>query len=190
MIGLVSVLVEAASGKITIGGCAPPNYRFSAERKLLNGQNDPDFAATVSGLGCLGIYAPGLIKLSNQKYVFQLIQPTNPQFPLPEVDRLLQFGANGVFESPINYHTSESTSTPSNCPNVLAQQGDGKVVASGQDRMYRFNGNLDVNTAEINFCSAFVNLTNRTRGVLQTNDRMVIAGRYNGYLTLVRTLSN
>jgi uncharacterized delta-60 repeat protein len=182
------VLVENESGKITIGGGSLLNsYRATGERLLPDGQKDTSFVLT-NEYACCG--APGgFIRLSNQKYVFQFTQPAYPQYGIfNEVRRLLEIESSGALSSTVLYQSIAPSDN--GCPNVLAQQQDGKVIATGTDRLFRFNANLDTNTAEVNFCSSFSNLTNKTRGVLQAGDKMIVAGRYNNNLTLVRTIPN
>lgn len=181
------VVVENESGKITIGGGANHSYRAGGERLLPNGQQDPSFVLTDSYACC---FAPGgFIRLSNQKYVFRFTQPAYPSLGVYyDVRRLLVVESNGALNSSVTYQADAISD--SECPKVLAQQQDGKVIATGSDRLYRFNANLDPNTAEVNFCSSFNGLTNKTPGVLQANDKMIVAGRYNNNLTLVRTVPN
>lgn len=184
--GGLYVLVESETDKITIGGIDPMTYSgVLAERRLPNGQIDPGFVSeSVSGFYH---YAQGFIRLSNQKYVFAGAQPGSPYMNIAPLARLAKLDSTGVLESRVTY---QEGSDDNKCPLILAEQTDGKVIAQGMGRLYRFNTDLDPNTAEINFCSSFTNFTSITRAVLQADDKMVVAGRYNSNLVLVRTLPN
>jgi uncharacterized delta-60 repeat protein len=180
------VFVESGTNNVTIGGAVGP-YQSGAERFLASGQPDPSFVPTAVNGSYYG--GPGgFVRLADQKYVFQGVQPVyDPNGQLVYRAGLMRLDAAGASEPYLLFQTGADDN---NCPQILAQQSDGRVVSAGIGRLYRFNSALDVNSAAIGFCSSFNTITAMTRAVLQPDDKMLVAGRYDGTgnLMLVRTL--
>ena len=110
--------VVEADGKITIGGKKTQDATSKGlDRKLSNGRPDTSFEPT-SSIIYGGYVLPGLVKLTNQKYV---LWTTNSGL----TNLLDKFSSSGVYES--------STSTDQingNCPMIIAGQSDGKLIES------------------------------------------------------------
>ncbi|MEO7674271.1 MAG: delta-60 repeat domain-containing protein [Pyrinomonadaceae bacterium] len=182
-----SMFVESDSGKITVGGWNGVNFgRMRAERKMPDGEDDPSFFADHQ------YSIPGgpqhMLRLSNQKYVFQTFQPTAPGFP-PANSGLLGLDMFGGLETRFAFHIDDGTTNYA--PQVLAEQSDGQVIVSGFGHMYRINNDLDPRTLDLCDCGySFVPFSNKTPAVLQRDNKMVYAGRLNveGNLGLIRTL--
>jgi hypothetical protein len=185
--GKSTIIVESETDKITINSFRT-GYRFGLERLMPNGQSDTNF---VFADAYTADPPPSFfIRLSNQKYVFKHERYGTP-YGISSYHNLIKIDSNGALESYQNYYNGYFTSHIT-CPVVLGQQQDGKVIASGWDKLYRFDSDLNVSTAEITSCSNFSQLGDKTSAILQADDKMVVAGRTTngGNLTLIRTLPN
>lgn len=180
----ISVIVESGTNNITVGSSQSITGPKGLERFFPNGQRDTNFIfADRASEG----FATKFIRLSSGpkrgKYIIQIY----PGFyGLPE-RQFFTIDNTGAWEKTNAYGSSSSSGY---CPNILAQQQNGKVIFGAPDRLLRLDSYLDMTSSELNYCSNFSYLTNITDGVLQTDDKMIVAGRYSGYLTLVRTLPN
>jgi uncharacterized delta-60 repeat protein len=173
--------VVEADLKITVGGVKFDDvYDKGLERKLANGQDDPAFSPPA--ISSFGIISPGLVKMTNGKYAMRWGNPaSNGSVTL----MLEKFGSNGVLESglsPYNQYPTEG------CPEVFTNQNDGKLIVQYLGLLFRTNNELDGSSIEINDCSNLGGLSIIARAAIQSDDKMVVAGVYNGYLMLARLL--
>ena len=104
--------------------------------------------------------------------------------------KLLKLDTLGAMESTVTFHTG--TESSSQCPSILVQQQDDRVIAASLNKMYRFDSEINLSTAEIRSCSNFSQMSNTTEAIIQPDDKIVVAGRYTGggNLMLVRVLAN
>lgn len=177
-----SMIVESDTGKITVGSAKTPNFAPAGlERLMPDGQRDE--SVLFANFQHEGFTEP-FIRLSTQKYVIPIV----PGFYQIPNYKLVKLNANGTYASAITY---ANAGTSGYCPRIIAQQRDGKVVAYAPDRLFRFDSELNSSSAETMSCSTYFSaFTNQTRAVLQTDDKMIFAGRYEGggNLVIVRTL--
>jgi uncharacterized delta-60 repeat protein len=181
-IGGPSGTVVERNGAITVGGNRFDDpYSKALERKSADGQVDPSFFPTSAPWD--GTLRPGLVKLSNGKYVLSNYNIAAYGMAL-YVDK---FSSNGFFESSNYIYYVMVTN---NCPVVFANQTDGKLLLEFSGTLFRLNAELDSGTMEINPCSNLSGITDWARAAVQTNDRLVAAGISNNNLILVRLLPN
>lgn len=171
--------VVESDGKITIGGKTTESFvSRGLERKLANGNTDPSFSPTSSNYAFGVIVPSGFIKLSNGKYLML----SNNSGLTYNFDK---FGANGTYES----STTRDTSGGNGCPDILANQSNGKVIVGFYGRLIRMNAELDYGTQENLNCQNLNGIVSKS-AALQMNDKMVVAGVSNNYLVLSRFLPN
>lgn len=180
--GSHSTIVES-NGKITLGGVKYSDthpYLRGLERRLANGQTDPAFFnSTTQTYGFRG--NPGLVKTINGKYMIRGVNISGYW------ERLLDlFGPTGLHED--SAIATLDTGLPIEaCPVIAASQSNGWVIQQWDGIMVRVNAELTDGDGKIG-CSSLNILSERSRAVLQSNDRMVTAGVFNGNLMLIRTL--
>lgn len=178
--GSHSTIVES-NGKITLGGLKYDNpFNKGLERRLANGQTDAAFInSTTPTFGFRG--NPGLVKTINGKYMIRGVNVSGYW------ERLLDlFGPTGLHED--SAIATLDTSLPIEaCPVIAASQSNGWVIQQWEGVMVRVNPELTNNYGKIG-CPSLNILSDRSRAALQSNDRMVTAGVFNGNLMLVRTM--
>lgn len=105
--------------------------------------------------------------------------------------KLLNLDTSGAQESIITFYTGNNESG-SECPAMLVQQQDGKVIAATGSKMYRFDSDINPGSSETRSCSNFSQVNDKTPAAIQSDDKIVVAGRYSGggNLILVRILTN
>ncbi|MGB7069027.1 MAG: delta-60 repeat domain-containing protein [Pyrinomonadaceae bacterium] len=185
-----SMLVETESGKITIGGLNRAHLRLQAERLMPDGENDPSFFADHDRPGNIFV-TRDLLRLSNEKYVFALDRYQSAFDAPPHQTMLAIMDTLGGLESQFVFHFEPFVPTVIYAPGILAEQSDGKVIASGHGTIYVFNSALDPGSAQICDCDpSFIDFSSMTSAVLQPDNKMVAAARQNGTgnLALIRTL--
>lgn len=184
-----SLAVEAESGKITVGGHGAANiYHIGLERFMAGGQKDAGFVFADSPAYGYGFRS--FIRLPNQKYVFKyadLPSFTNYYFT---IHRLLKINPDGSQEASVAFYQGSETNW--DCPGMLVQQQDGKVLTNSATIMHRFDSEINLSTQETRSCSNFSQMSDKTHAAIQPDDKLVVAGRYTGggNLMLVRILPN
>lgn len=173
-------LVDAANGKITVGGHSvdSPFYTALLERKTANGQTDSTFAPTPAPLS--GDSLDGLVKLETGKFAIRKSYPAVAYFL-----SLIIFGSNGTYESTVPI---SSGNNGGGCPFIFATQNNGKVLVTETTRIFRLDPDLNTGTMETYNCANISGATWTARPAIQGDDKMVIAGTYNNYLVLARLL--
>jgi uncharacterized delta-60 repeat protein len=75
------------------------------------------------------------------------------------------------------------------CPEILAEQQDGKMIWKGMnsDELYRYSSNFST-IQKMSCSSGYPLLDSPTPAVLQSDDKMVGAGTYNGRIAIIRTI--
>ena len=190
-----SLAVDPATGNILLGGRrrSDPND-YGIERFLTTGVLDPSFNrwnATYQGF--VGSNPSDFLRLANGEFVLNE-RWFNITSAISLGANYVRLSSNGAFTSRTTYEPYEilnqSEWTLSPCPDINAQQSDAKVIMKGMnyDELFRFSGNFA--TVETMSCASYANLAagSRTPAVLQTDDKMVAAGTYGGYIALVRTM--
>jgi hypothetical protein len=130
-----------------------------------------------------GSITPGLVKMANGKYAMKW---DNHGGDGSTTLLLRKFSPAGVFESSVSPY---NTHTFLNCPEVFTNQNDGKLIVPFRGLLFRLNDELD-GTIEMSDCSNLSPMSATARAAIQPDDKMVVAGVYNGYLMLVRLLPN
>ncbi len=170
--------VVDADGKITVGGRKSSDFYhpLGLERRLENGQPDPSFLPTDSATFDL---RGGLVKLANGKYAMRSMMLDSN---FNAIWLVKEFSSAGAYES----NTSLFGGFYTTCPNIFANQSDGKVVIFGTDRLFRLNAELDA--METLYCSDLAGIPENSRASIQSDDKMVVFGVDNGRLMLTRLL--
>ncbi len=175
--------VIETNGKITVSGVKLDDSSAKGlERKLSNGQTDLTFFPTPSN--SIGTLESGLVKMANGKYALRTNNLAGNGSSTLVLDK---FSSTGIFESSVSPFNGFSVT---GCPEVFANQTDGKVLLQFAGILFRLNTELDFSTMETNYCSNLSGMTNFARAAIQPDDKMVVAGIYNGNLILVRLLPN
>ena len=186
-----SMAVDPASGNILLGGrrrSDPTDYGI--ERFLTSGVLDSSFNhwnATYGGF--VTSYPSEFVRLANGEFVLNERWINVAPGGATVGANIVRLSSGGTFTSRTEYEPSEFVfGAPQPCPDLTMQQQDGRVVLKGtnSDELFRFS--TDFSTVETMNCASYANLDTRTPAVLQSDDKMVAAGTYNGYIAMVRTL--
>ena len=176
--------VIETDGKITVGGFKPDNILTAKlERKLANGQTDLSFSPTPAPWSG-SILEKGLVKLANGKYIMRLGNVASSASITINLDK---FSSTGVYES---NHTLDSRFATDNCPDIFANQNDGKFLIQFAGAIYRLNTDLDFGTMQTNFCSNLNGIGNFAHASIQPDDKMIVVGTASNNLILARLLPN
>ncbi len=188
-----SVDVDSTTGNVLVGGRSRSDaLRYGVERFLTSGALDTSFnnwGATYAG------WTPA--------NPIQFVRLTNGQFVVNDRwfnvasggggtlgANYVRLSSNGAFTSSSQYEptTFVPGGLEGSCPDIMDQQQDGKLVVKGQNstKLYRFAANFS--TIQTITCSSYVPFGVPTPAVLQTDDKMIAAGLYNGYLAMIRTI--
>lgn len=175
--------VEMPDGSISVGGPTADQIGISGiDRWTADGQADSGFV--FAGTSTNASLPSNFVKLSNGKYAMPY--HTIAWMNIPATARIFLFASNGPFEYSTGYDSGYSTET--DCPRILAVQQDGRLLANGLTKLRRYDAELV--GFQTNTCSNYGAIGSKTRAILQDDDKMIAAGRYNGYIALVRTLPN
>ena len=188
-----SLAVDPSTGNILLGGrrrSDPSDYGI--ERFLTTGVLDATFNHwNAAYAGWVGSYPSEFVRLTNGEFVMNE-RWVNVGGALLVGANYVRLSSSGAFTSRTEYEPQESISMGEwpngDCPDINAQQSDGKVIlkGTGYDELFRFSTNFA--TVTTMHCASYANLDTRTAAVLQSDDKMVAAGTYSGYITLVRTI--
>lgn len=173
--------VVEPDAKITIGGMGFDTTNKVLERKLSNGQTDLSFSPTPSTT--VGFVGTGLVRLANDKYTMRVFNLASNGTVTLILDK---YSSTGVFEGGVGLYNSPSSAR---CPDLFANQNDGKLVVSNGEFIFRLSSDLDTGTLEKYDCSNIDGVSSY-HAAIQSDDKMVAAGSYNNYLILVRVLPN
>ena len=185
--------VEAGSGNILVGGkrwIGGGNYGI--ERFLTTGQQDATFSHYDTGYeGAPGVFPSDFVRRSNGQFVLnEAWYSIAPYPPMTLGSNLVHFQSDGDYSGRTNYvPVQENQNVQSGpCPTIVAEQTDGRVIARGvhSNRLHRFSSNFS--TVQSINCDAYTSLSEKTFAVLQSDNKMIAAGRYNGNIAIVRTL--
>lgn len=182
-----SIGVDPTSGNILICARKRSNIAdFGIQRFLPTGIPDPTF--THWG----GTYNNWLT------ISYRFVRKANGQFVINELfynitgggvtvnSNLVRMNSAGSFTSRSQYEHANIIAYT--CPEILAEQQDGKVILKGAsgEHLYRYAANFL--TIQTSSCANFSFMDIKTPAVLQADDKMVVAGRSNGGLVMVRTI--
>ncbi|HCA57224.1 MAG TPA: hypothetical protein DEP46_04470 [Blastocatellia bacterium] len=189
----ITLGIEPATGNILIGGRNAENFQsHGVERMFPTGVLDGTFNAYSATVSHPHFYTSRFLRLSNGQFVVNE-RGLDVGGALFFWANLVRLSSNGAFTSSTEFepremiYPAESPTGP--CPEVLAQQGDGRVILKGNDFDELFRFSADFASVQTMSCGSYANLDYpKSHAVLQSDDKMVAAGRYNGYITLVRTL--
>ena len=188
-----SLAVDPSTGNILLGGrrrSDPTDY--GVERFLTTGVLDATFNHwNAAYAGYVGSYPSEFVRLSNGEFVMNE-RWVNVGGALLVGANYVRLSSSGSFTSRTEYEPDEVISMGEwpngSCPDMNAQQSDGKVIlkGTGYDELFRFSTNFS--TVTTMHCASYANLDARTPAVLQNDDKMVAGGTYNGYIAIIRTL--
>lgn len=181
-------------GNILIGGrrrSDPSDYGI--ERFLAAGVLDPTFTHWGAAYaGWIGSNPSDFVRLANGEFVLNERSYNIASGGATVSANYVRLSSSGNFISRTLYEPSEFVigAPAGNCPDLTEQQQDGRVILKGanSDELFRFS--TDFSTVQTMPCSSYQSMDpgSRTRAILQSDDKMVAAGTYNGYIVLVRTL--
>jgi uncharacterized delta-60 repeat protein len=184
---------EVGTGNILVGGrevIGGNGYGF--ERFLPTGQLDPTFTRyDTTYAGAAGQFPSNFVQRANGELVLNEWWNQYNSFPENTLgSNLARFQSDGDYIGriayiPVHYDTG---SHPGSCPSIIAEQSDGRVVARGTyfDKLYRFSSTFS--TTQTMNCDSYTALGEQTKAVLQSDNKMLAAGRYNGNIAIARTL--
>ncbi len=186
-----SIITEPGTGNILVGGRQTYfESGYGVIRLLTTGVLDTtftNFGATFQGFP--GFFPSQFVRLANGQFVLNERWINIAQGGGTVGSSLVRLSTNGAFTSRVEYGPTGWQGNPSGyCPDLMAQQSDGRIVTRPVtfELLYRFSTNFS--TIETMNCSSYANFGSKTPAVLQTDDKMIAAGTYNGYITIVRTL--
>lgn len=186
-----TIAIEPTTGNILVGGRQTYNDSgYGVIRFLTSGVLDPgftNFGATFSGFP--GYFPDQFVRLANGQFVMNERWVNIALGGGTVGSNLVRLNTIGAFTTRIAYGpTGFVTDFSGDCPDVMAQQADGKVIAKTvvSDKLYRFSTTFS--TVQTMTCGSYSTLTSPTPAVLQSDDKMIAAGTYNGNIALVRTL--
>ena len=189
-----SLAVDPTSGNILLSGRrrSDPND-YGIERFLTTGVLDSSFNhwnATYSEWQ--GSYPSEFVRLANGEFVLNE-RWANISGGITFGANIVRLSSNGLFTSRSQYEPDGVIplgSPEGDCPDLNAQQSDGRVILKGwnNDALFRFSTNFS--TTHTMDCDSYASMDpgTQTPAVLQSDDKMVGGGTYGGYITLVRTL--
>lgn len=188
-----SIATDPTTGNILISGRrrSDPND-YGVERFLPSGVLDPSFTHWGAAYGGHITSNPSsFLRLSAGTFVLNERWTTPWGGSVRLGANIVRLNASGAFTSRTSYEPD--TSVPGGgpagpCPELMAQQQDGKLVLKGanSDELFRFSTNFA--SVQTMSCSSFTQLANKSHAVLQPDDKMIVAGTYGGVITIVRTL--
>lgn len=188
-----SLATDPVSGNILIGGISNAAYTsHGVQRLLTTGTVDTTFNSWTATFGTPEGYTSDFIRLANGQFVVNERRLNLGQGGVLLSSNIVRLSSNGSLTSSTEYEPNEFLNMydfNGPCPDVIAQQQDGRVVMKGRhwDEIFRWSSNFS--TVQSMDCDAYVTLDfPATNAVLQSDDKMIAAGRYNGYITLIRTL--
>jgi uncharacterized delta-60 repeat protein len=190
--GSYSLDVDPGTGNILVSGRrrSDPND-YGVERFLTTGTLDPTFThwgATYAGW--VGSNPSSFVRLANGQFVLNERSFNIAVGGATLWANIVRLSSSGGFTSRTLYEPTEFVqgAPAGDCPDVMAQQQDGKLVLKGSnsDELFRFSTNFA--STETMSCASYANMSNRTAAVLQSDDKMIAAGTYNGNIAMVRTL--
>lgn len=183
-----TLAVDPVSGNVLIGGRRRSNIANSGVQRFLpTGIPDPGFThwGTTNSTWLYMKYS--FLRRANGQFVMNERTYNITGGGITVWSNLVRLTAAGNFTSRSLYEEAHILANA--CPEVLAEQQDGKVILSGAslEKLYRYGANFS--TLQMNSCTMYSLLgAAKTPGVLQPDDKMVVAGRYNGNLVIVRTI--
>lgn len=190
---LFRMATEADTGNILVGGrevIGGNGYGF--ERFLPTGQLDSTFTRyDTTYAGAAGQFPSNFVQRANGELVLNEWWNQYNSFPPSTVgSNLVRFQSDGDYIGRIQYIPVQYDPNPQSgpCPSIIAEQSDGRVVARGVHlhKIYRFSSTYS--TTQTMNCDSYTSLSGPTRAVLQTDNKMIAAGRYNGNIAIARTL--
>jgi len=185
-----SMATEPSTGNILIGARQLNTTGYGVQRFLPTGLVDStfdNFGATYNGY--VGYYPTQFVTHSDGRFTMNQ-RSLNLGGMLTIFADLVHLSSNGTATGTTPYEPLESVPyLTGSCPDIMALQQDGRLVVKGlnNDELFRFSTDFaSVNTMT---CSSYANLGYpRSPAVLQSDDKMIAAGTYNGYLAMLRTL--
>jgi hypothetical protein len=175
--------VETTGGKILVGGVATGYTGFGIVRWTSNGIIDNSFIFANEYID--QTYPSSFTNLFDGRYVMPRYGFGNGT--LPSYAKLPVLDPNGIYQSTMTIESASSGQPWTGpCPTILGLQQDGRLVVKGLTKMHRYDPTLSTKTS--NACVNYASLENKTSAVLQADDKMLAAGRYNGNIAMVRTL--
>ena len=190
--GAFSMDVDPTSGNILVSGRrrSDPND-YGVERFLTTGVLDPTFTHWGAAYGgWVGSNPSSFVRLANGEFVLNERSYNVAVGGATLWASIVRLSSSGSFISRSLYEPSEFVygAPAGSCPDVIAQQQNGKVVLKGanSDELFRFS--TDFSTVHTMSCSSYSSMSSPTPAVLQSDDKMIAAGIYNGAIVIVRTL--
>ncbi len=179
------VSTEPSTGDIIVAGTFNGGGSFGLMRWRENGDVDPSFQVDPQDTG---VFITGdHIKQQNGNYLMRE-KFWGYMNQLPSGAAFHEFRANGQYNRRVSFEYFPYLSAVEPCPSVFAEQSDGRIVAGGVSKLYRFDADLNAASKQSSNCDSYASVANPTEAVLQPDDKMLSAGRYNGSIILVRTL--
>jgi uncharacterized delta-60 repeat protein len=187
-----SLGVDPTTGNLLVSGRrrSDPND-YGIERFLPTGALDPSFThygATYTGW--TGSLPSQFVRLANGQFAL------NQRWINVAQGGGGLLGADLVRLSSSGNYTSRTTYEPTvflnfldyGCPDIIAQQGDGRLILKGtnSDEIFRFSTSFA--SVQTMSCANYEGFDNLTQAVLQSDDKMIAAGTYNGHIAIIRTL--
>lgn len=182
-----SLAVDPTSGNILIGDRKRSNIAdFGIQRFLPSGVLDPTFTHFGATFNTWPFVSYRFVRRSNGTFVMNERSYNITGGGVTVCSNLVRLTSAGNFTSRSQYE--ESHTLAGYCPEILAEQQDGKVILRGAsgEHMYRYSSNFL--TIQTSSCTAYTYVQNATYAVLQTDNKMVAAGRYGDNLAIVRTI--
>jgi uncharacterized delta-60 repeat protein len=182
-----SLGVDPTSGNVFIGGRRRSNIvDIGVERFLPTGAPDPAFTQWGATYNTWLFNSYRVLRKANGSFVMNERWYNITGGGTTVGSNLVRLNSVGSFTSRSVYESANTLAYT--CPDVMAEQQDGKVILKGAsgEHLYRYAANFL--TIQTNSCSSFVSLSGKTEAVLQPDDKMVTAGRYNGSIGIIRTI--
>lgn len=187
-----SLAVDPTTGNLLVSGRRRSNPAdYGVERFLTTGVLDSTFThwgATYAGW--IGSYPSQFLLLANGRFVLNERWANIASGGATVGASIVRLNSSGSVTSRISYEPTEFVigAPAGDCPDLMAQQQDGRLVLKGEnsDELFRFSTNFA--TVETMSCSNYGALSSPTPAVLQSDDKMIAAGSYSGYIALVRTI--
>ena len=184
---------ETSTGNILVAGkqvTGGNGYGF--ERFLPTGQADPTFTSfDTTYAGAAGQFPSSFVQRANGELVLNEWWNQYNSFPPSTLgSNLVRFQSDGDYIGRVNYIPVQVDPNPQSgpCPVIIAEQSDARIVARGvyYNKLYRFSSGYS--TVQTTTCDPYSSLEDKTRAILQSDNKMLAAGRYNGYIAIARTL--
>jgi hypothetical protein len=182
-----SIAVDPTSGNILIGDRRRSNIaQFGIQRFLPTGFPDPTFTHWGATYNTWPYVSYRFVRRSNGQFVMNERTYNITGGGVTVDSHLVRLTSTGNFTSRSGYEHANILAYA--CPEILAEQQDGKVILRGAsgEHLYRYSANFL--TIQTSSCSSYSLIQGFTYAVLQPDDKMLVAGRYNGNIMIIRTI--